>query len=186
LTVVLSAAGAYAFDIPGINGHMTDPTKALSDADKTAIEDKLSKIQQDTRIDVAGWIVDAPEDTLEGLGSEAYRRWRIGADWDNGVFFIVPKSGRARLIQNHDKPEVNASDAAQLLAADDPPASMAERINRMADVAGTMLRAATLRARPRGHNHPHRGLVYGAGAALVLLAAVGLTLRGSRERRGSL
>jgi uncharacterized membrane protein YgcG len=92
LTVVLSAAGAYAFDIPGINGHMTDPTKALSDADKTAIEDKLSKIQQDTRIDVAGWIVDAPEDTLEGLGSEAYRRWRIGADWDNGVFFIVPIS----------------------------------------------------------------------------------------------
>jgi hypothetical protein len=183
LTVVLSsAAGAYAFDIPGINGHMTDPTQALSDADKTAIEDKLSKIQQDTRIDVAGWIVDAPEDTLEGLGSEAYRRWRIGADWDNGIFFIVPKSGRARLIQNRDKPEVNASDAALLVAADDPHASMTQRINRMADAAGTMLRATALQARPRGRNHPRRGLVYGAGAALVLLAAVGLALRERRLR----
>ncbi len=181
-SVVLSPAVAYAFDIPGINGHMTDPTQALSDADKTAIEDKLTKIQQDTRIDVAGWIVDAPEDTLEALGSEAYRRWRIGADWDNGVFFIVPRSGRARLIQNHEKPEVNASEAAQLVAADDPHAPMAQRINRMADAAGTMLRAAALHARPRGRNHPRRGLAYGDGAALVLLAAVGFTLRGRRIR----
>jgi len=184
LAVFLLAAGAYAVDIPGINGHMTDPTQALSETDKTAIEDKLGKIQQDTRIDVAGWIVDAPEDALEGLGSEAYRRWRIGAEWDNGVFFIVPRFGRARLIQNHEKPELNASDAAQLLAADDPRAPMAQRIHRMADAAGTMLRAATLHARPRGRSHPRRGLAYGAGAALVLLAAVVRTLRGRRILSG--
>jgi hypothetical protein len=182
LIVALSAADAYAYDVPGINGHMTDPTQALSDVDKTTIEDKLSKIQQDTRIDVAGWIVDAPAEALQGMGDEAYRRWRIGMDWDNGIFFIVPKSGRARLIQNRDKPEVSGSDAAQLVAADDPQAPMVQRINRMADAAGTMLRATALRPRPQGLNHPRSGLAYSAGAAFVFLAAVGLSLRERRLR----
>jgi hypothetical protein len=182
LVIALSSRWANALDVPMINGHMTDPTRTLSEADKTAIEDKLSKIQEDTRIDVAGWVVDAPEDSLDTLGNEAYRRWKIGADWDNGVFLIIPRVGRAHLIQDHAKPELNPADAARLLATDDPRAPMAQRLNRMADSVGGMLRATALHARPAGKTFPRRGLAYAGGAAGVLLLAVILTFLGRRPK----
>jgi hypothetical protein len=185
VAVVLAIAGcpgrAWAVDIPGIDGHVTDPTHALSASDKTAIDENLGKIQQDTRIDVAAWIVDAKEDALTELGNEAYRRWNIGRDWDNGVFLIVPKVGRAKLIQKQGRPALSPSEAEQLVAADNPALSMNQRLDRLADAAGTVIRGKTFHPRPHGESCPPRGVRYAGGATAVLLIAVGLTWRSRKQ-----
>jgi hypothetical protein len=173
---------ARAIDVPAINGHMTDPGHLLSSADKTTIEDKLSKIQADTRVDVAGWIVDAPEDALEELGKDAYRRWNIGNDWDNGVFMVVPKTGRVRLVQPHLPAELSLAEVRKVQAADTPGAPLAQRLDSIAESIGTIIRAKALRARPPGKNDPPRGRWYSAGTLAVLLAAIGLTFRARRRR----
>jgi hypothetical protein len=184
VATLLHAAAAIALDIPAIDGHMTDPTRALSASDKTAVDEKLGKIQADTRIDVAGWIVDAPADTLTELGNEAYQRWNIGRDWDNGVFLVIPKVGRAQLAQKRERPALSKPEIDQLLAADNPALSMSQRVDRLADAAGTVIRAKTFHARPPGQTDPHRGTVYASFAALLFLVAVALTVR-ARKRLAS-
>jgi uncharacterized membrane protein YgcG len=181
LAVVVCPGSAWAVEIPGIDGHVTDPTHALSASDKTAIDENLGKIQQDARIDVAAWIVDAKEDALTELGNEAYRRWNIGRDWDNGVFLIVPKVGRAKLIQKQGRPALSPSEAEQLVAADNPALSMNQRLDRLADAAGTVIRGKTFHPRPRGESDPARGVRYAGGATVVLLIAVGLTWRARKQ-----
>jgi hypothetical protein len=181
LAIAIVPASAWAIDVPGIDGHLTDPRHILSASDKTAIDEKLGKIQQDTRIDVAGWIVDAPPEALAELGNEAYRRWNIGRDWDNGVFLIVPKAGRAQLIQKPERPALSKVETEPILAADNPTLSMNQRLDRLADAAGTAIRGKTFHARPPGKNDPPRGIAYAGGAAVVLLIALGLTWR-ARKR----
>jgi hypothetical protein len=181
LAIAVLPANAWAVDVPGIDGHLTDPGHVLSASDKTAVDEKLGKIQQDTRIDVAGWIVDAPEDALTDLGNEAYRRWNIGRDWDNGVFVIVPKIGHAQLIQKPERPALSKAETEQLLAADNPSLSMNQRFDRLAEAAGTVIRGKTFHARPPGKSDPTRGVVYAGGAAVVLLIALALTWRARKQ-----
>lgn len=181
LAIAVCSGSASAVEVPGIDGHVTDPTHALSASDKTAIDEKLGKIQQDTRIDVAGWIVDAKEEALAELGNEAYRRWNIGRDWDNGVFLIVPKVGRAKLIQKQGHPALSSSEIDQVVAADSPSLSMSQRLDRLADAAGTVIRDKTFRPRPPGKSDPARGVRYAGGAMVVLLVALALTWRARKQ-----
>jgi len=176
-----SPRSAMAIDVPAINGHMTDPNRMLSTADKNSIEDKLSKIQQDTRVDVAGWIVDAPESSLEDLGNQAYKKWNIGGDWDNGVFLVVPKSGRVRVVQPHVPTELTLAEVGRVVAADNPNQAMMQRLDSIADMVGIIIRARALHARPPGKNDPARGLRYTAGLLALLVAAVALTFRARRR-----
>jgi uncharacterized membrane protein YgcG len=180
----LCPAWALAIEVPGINGHMTDPDHTLSDSDKTAAEDMLGKIQEDTRIDVAGWIVDAPDSQLDDLGNEAYRKWNIGRDWDNGVFLIVPKSGRVHVIQNRTKPALTTVEARRVVDADSPSSPMAQRLTKIAEAAGGIVRNNALRARPAGQNDPADAMWYACGAGAVLLIAAALTYR-ARARRAT-
>lgn len=181
----LSPGLAMAIDIPGINGHMTDPDRTLSDADKTSTEDTLSKIQEDTRIDVAGWVVDAPENQLDDLGNEAYHRWNIGRDWDNGIFLMVPKSGRVHVIQNRTKPALTAVEVHRVIDADSPSSPMAQRLDKIANAVGGIVRNNALRARPAGQNDPGDAIWYACGAGAVLLIAVALTYRARLRRTAS-
>jgi hypothetical protein len=180
LAFILAPRSAGALDIPSINGHMTDPIHTLSNADKTSIEDKLDKIQQDTRIDVAGWIVDAQANALDELGEEAFHRWNIGRDWDNGVFFVVPKSGRVHLIQDQAKPALTPTEVTHITGADSPTAPMAQRLDLIADAAGTIIRGKSLHPRPEGQTDPARGMWYLGGTVGVFLIALGLTWRQRR------
>jgi len=168
-----------AAEIPGINGHMTDPQHRLSDADKKSIEDKLSALQEETHVDLAGWISDAPEDQANALGKEAYRRWGIGKAWDNGIFFMIPVTGRAHLIVEPARPELTAAEQARVLAADRPDAPLSTRLNALADAAGTLVRAKVFHARPRGAKDAPRAMLYGLAALGVALAAA----LGSRRTR---
>ncbi len=174
---------ANAVEIPGINGHMTDPGHLLSSGDKTTVEEKLNKIQQDTRVDVAGWITDAPESQLDALGLEAYKRWNIGASWDNGVFFMVPKVGRVHVILDPVKPpQLTVAEVTRVEDADKPNAPMTERIESIADSAGGIIRGKALRPRPEGKTDPARGRLFSYGAAALFVAAIAMTLRERRER----
>jgi hypothetical protein len=180
----LLPGAARALDIPGIGGHMTDPQHKLSDSDKTSIEDRLSKIQEDTHIDFAGWISDIPEDQATAYGEEAYKRWNIGNDWDNGVFLLFPASGRVRVAQNHDKPLLNPDEAHRLAEADDPGEELHRRIERLADKGREILVPKTAnQVRPWGTAHPDRGRLYAIAAGLIALAGLGISFGRWRRLR---
>jgi hypothetical protein len=173
----LFSVSAGAVDIPAIDGHMTDRTHTLSRADRKSIDDKLTRLQKDVLVDVAAWIVDAPEDALDEMGNEAYAKWKIGNGSDNGLFFVIPKSGQVHVIQNPNNPELSPHEVSRVLQADRPESSIADRINAVIDAASRILRIKCLRPRPPGTTDPARGVWYGAGTAAVLLAAIALTVR---------
>jgi hypothetical protein len=179
--LLLAILAVAATEIPGIDGHMTDPGRKLSDADKRSIEEKLGKIQDETHIDVAGWISDSPEDQAMALGNRAFRSWNIGRDWDNGVFLFFPAEGRVRIIQTLSKPALPAPDVALLSAADAPDMELRLRLERLADKARTLLVARTTKqARPWGEAHPEMGHRWLALAGVVLLAALAMSLARGR------
>ncbi|MBS2026611.1 MAG: TPM domain-containing protein [Deltaproteobacteria bacterium] len=180
--MVVECPPALAQDIPGINGHMTDPDRRLSDADKKAIEDQLSGLQEETHVDIAGWVTHAADNQVEELGARAYRQWNIGKAWDNGVFFVIPATGRAHLIVDRARPELTAAEQARVLAADRPEAPLATRLNALADTAGSLVKAKVFHARPPGPKDGRRALAYGAGAVAM---ALGSGLFGRRKRRPS-
>ncbi len=172
---------ALATDIPGINGHITDPGHLLSNADKTSLEDKFNKIMSDTRVDCAGWVTDAPESQLNQLGAEAYKRWNIGASWDNGVFFMVPKAGRVHVILDPSKPaELTPAEITKITDADKPNATMMDRLEAIGETTGSIIRAKALRPRPAGKTDPARGRLFGYGAFALLVAAVVMSFRNKR------
>jgi hypothetical protein len=169
--------------VPGIDGHMTDPGHKLSEADKRSIEDRLGKIQEETHLDVAGWISDVPEGQAMALGNRAYRQWNIGRDWDGGVFLMFPTEGKVRIIQPLDRPTVPAGEVAQLVAADIPDLAMNQRIERLAEKARSLLVARTgKKARPWGDAHPELGHRWLMLAAAIVLGAAGMSF--SRKRTG--
>ena len=168
--------------IPGIDGHMTDPGHHLSAADKTAIEERLGNIQGETHIDVAGWIVDAPEGELDALGNQAYRQWSIGKAWDNAVFFVIPPGHAAHLVLERGRPELTPAEQARVLAADDPSLNLRARIDRLADATDAIVRNKVFRARPPGRKDPRGALAYGIPAMLVALAAGLMSLGRARAR----
>jgi hypothetical protein len=173
---------AIARAIPGIDGHMTDPAHLLGDADKKAIEERLGDLQAQTHIDVAGWILEAPDAELETLANQAYRQWSIGKAWDNAVFFAIPPGRPARLILDRARPELSPAEQSKVLAADNPALNLRARIERLADATGSIVRNKVFRARPPGKKDLRGALVYGVPAMLVLLAACFMSLGRARAR----
>jgi hypothetical protein len=169
---------AAPLNVPGINGHMTDPTRKLSDDAKKEVEDRLTKIAEDTHIDVAGWITNAPDDQTEALGNEAYKRWSIGVWWDNGVFYAFPASGHVHIIQDPAHHELTPDEEKKIIAAENPSDDFQKRIDALeAATREIIVPKTTGRARPWGTNRPERGNYYLFGAAAVFLAAVALSFR---------
>jgi hypothetical protein len=176
LAVLLSSSPAMALEVPPINGHITDPQHELSATELEAIQAKLTKIQDETHIDVAGWLSPATEAEATALGKVAYRRWNIGHDWDNGVFFMMPATGRVHVILDPERPELTPAELARVTDADKPSLSMSRRIELLADLTLEILRPkVTHRAMPPGKSNPIRGAIYGAIAGMILLLALGLT-----------
>jgi hypothetical protein len=180
----LWAAPAHAY-VPPIDGHLTDPGHRLKSTEKDALEEQLGKIQSDTQVDCAGWVMatPAPADELPDLGREAYDHWRIGRDWENGVLFVFPMSGPAILIQSPDRPALTAPEVAKVLGADAPASpSLSKRIEHDANEVGAILRVGSKAPKPRppGVADPRRGAWYAAGSGVVALAAIAISLRRRR------
>jgi hypothetical protein len=178
VTVALWAAAAQAAGVPPIDGHLTDPSHKLKATEKDSLEETLGKIQSDTQVDVAGWIMSEPTDEAAELGHEAYEHWRIGRDWENGVLFIFPVSGPALLMQRAERPALTESEVARVLAADVPSSPLAKRIERDASEvkAILMVGAKAPKMRPVGEGDPRRARWFDAGLALTVLLAVALTI----------
>lgn len=173
LALLLAAA---LLEVPGISGHMTDPLHRLSDADRRSVEERLGKIQDETHVDVAGWISGAPEEQAVELGERAVAQWNIGRDWDGAVFFLFPSQGRVRIIQPPAKAVLPAEEVAKLAALDSPEAELHLRIARLAEKARTLLVARTAKqARPWGDAHPQLGRRWLMLAAAILAGAAGLS-----------
>jgi len=51
-----------------------------------------------------GWLSQATDADATTLGRTAYRKWNIGHDWDNGVFFMMPATGRVHVIWTRSVP----------------------------------------------------------------------------------
>lgn len=175
LFLVALAAPGLASAFPNLEGHVTDPQHRLSVGDRTALEKKLGEIQSNTHIDVACWISDAQMPLAQQLGEEAYKRWGIGREWDNGVFFMFPLSGPVRIILDPAKPVFDRGEIFKVAAADRPNADVARRMELLADAADAILREKARAPRPWGTAHPQRGLWYALGSALVALLAAALS-----------
>ncbi len=167
-------------DVPRIDGHLTDPAGRLSPDAKKALEDRLTKLGEETHIDVAGWISDAPGARADALGEAFYRRWGIGRDWDGGVFLMFPADGPVHVVVEPGPPKLLPQEVARIVAADRPGTDWQGRVGRVIDATRTEILPRTMRVRPWGEKRPRRALGYGAAAAAVALAALALSLR----RRG--
>lgn len=164
--------------VPDINGHLTDPGQRLTQLEKRAVEDRLTKLAADTHIDIAGWLTEVTEERVVSYGDEAYRHWKIGLAWDNGLFFAFPVSGRVRLIQDPAGPELSPAEADALVAVDDPKQSEAKRIERLTDAVRAVLVPRTRhKPRPPGLARPQQGHVYLLATAAVALAGIVLSFR---------
>ncbi len=182
LLPLLAALAALAptqvgLSVPVIAGHLTDPGRKLSPAAKSAIEDRLTKIAEETHIDVAGWISDAPAEQADALGAAFYRRWNIGGEWDSGVFYMFPAAGPVHLILEPDHPKLTPQEQARIVAADVPGSDWQVRLDRLIDVTRAVIIPKAMRVRPWGEKRPVPALEYAAAAATVVLAALALSLR---------
>jgi hypothetical protein len=179
LCLIAGAANAY---VPPIDGHLTDPGHRLKSTEKDSLEDQLGKIQSDTQVDCAGWVMQSPTDEIADLGREAYDHWRIGRDWENGVLFVFPVSGPAILIQNTDRPALTPTEVSRVLSVDAPGQPLAKRVEHDANEVGAILRVGSKAPKPRppGIADPRRGHWFAAGTAIVGLAAIVLSMRRRR------
>jgi uncharacterized membrane protein YgcG len=171
--------------VPPLDGHVTDPQNKLRPADEEAMEDKLGKIQSDTQVDVATWLSDAPPDAATELGNEAYERWHIGRDWENGVLLVFPAVGPVHVIMNPARPVLAAAEVTKIIDNDvGPTTAYRARIERAANEIGAVLRvgAKEPKPRPKGYGDPKLGVRFGAAAAGIAVLGVGLSFARRRSR----
>lgn len=173
LVVLLAPLSAAAVEVPGIDGHMTDPQRRLGSS-KSSIEEKLTKLQDETHFDVAGWVTGAPEDQVETLGREAYERWGIGKSWENGVFLAFPAAGHVHILQDPAKPLLSGDALAKVMAVDEPGQTLPTRVDKLIEEVRKIVVPLTQNhVLPPGKAHPEGGRKYVIGAcALLLLAAL--------------
>jgi len=177
-TLALLAAGlvsprsALAMDVPSCGGHVTDTGHMLGERTYHDIDTKLDKLAHETLVDSAMWLADGPRDTLETLGHEAYKRWGIGAQWNNGLLVIIPKTGRAFIVQDEARPDLTADEMAKVVSWDEPDKPMERRVDQVSESLVTLLR-------PKEDRHiPAHRIRYVFGPVALLLAAWLLRLRG--------
>ncbi len=171
-----SEATAFAA-VPPLEGHVTDPSRKLKAADEEALEDKLGKIMTDTQCDLATWLSDVPPESANEAGADAYDRWHIGRDWENGILLVFPSTGPVHVIVKTERPAVTEAEITKVETGDDPHLAWKARIERAADELASVLRvgAKAAKVRPPGHGDPQRGLRYALGGAFVGLLAIGLS-----------
>jgi hypothetical protein len=177
----LTAAPARALDVPNLKSHVADPGHLLSKHDRDELNDKLGKVQKDLGVDAVAFIVDGDEQVVSDLGHEAFQKWKVGQDFDNGILFVVPRQGHAHLIQSHASPEFTKEEASKIMRADKLDVSTVERAEAILDAANKIVERKARRRRPVGQAHPMRGVIYLSGALAVLVLAVMLTWN-ERER----
>lgn len=87
----LFALPAFAFNVPPIEGHVTDKTGQLSQADKASLNTKLDAINKSSANEIAVLIIPTLNgEAVEDVSFATAKAWKIGkAGADNGVLLVL-------------------------------------------------------------------------------------------------
>ncbi len=101
LMLVLAVKPIWAFEVPEIDGRVTDKAGLYSQEFKSQLEEKLAKIDSETRAEVAVLTINKlPDAYIEEYAVEVFEKWGIGkAKEDNGVLLVIAKEDREVRIE---------------------------------------------------------------------------------------
>ncbi len=101
LLVILVVKPIWAFEVPEIDGRVTDKAGLYSLEFKSQLEEKLAKIDNETRAEVAVLTINKlPDAYIEEYAVEVFEKWGIGkAKEDNGVLLVIAKDDREVRIE---------------------------------------------------------------------------------------
>jgi uncharacterized protein len=87
--------------IPPLTARVTDKTGTLSDADRTALEDKLARYEQQSGNQLVVLMVPSTQpEPIEAYSLRVAEAWKIGRKGsDNGALFVVAKNDRKMRIE---------------------------------------------------------------------------------------
>ena len=87
--------------IPPLAARVTDRTGTLNEADRTALEDKLARFEQQTGNQVVVLMVPSTKpEPIEAYSLRVAEAWKIGRKGaDNGALFVVAKDDRKMRIE---------------------------------------------------------------------------------------
>jgi uncharacterized protein len=87
--------------IPPLTARVTDKTGTLSDADRTALEDKLTRYEQQSGNQLVVLMVPSTQpEPIEAYSLRVAEAWKIGRKGsDNGVLFVIAKNDRKMRIE---------------------------------------------------------------------------------------
>ena len=88
LTVVAQATPA----IPSIEGHLTDASRRLSEAERNSIDILLGSFQASFKVDVAMVVLANPVPSLDETSQTCFDTWGIGKSWERGGILLVVSS----------------------------------------------------------------------------------------------
>ena len=93
------ARAYYTLDSP--TGHVSDFAGILNTQEKTDLENKLTKLNTDTSVEVAVVTIKSLEgDTIENFAVKLFEEWKIGKkSKDNGVLFLIALNNRKMRIE---------------------------------------------------------------------------------------
>ncbi len=102
LSLLLLATGAvFAQTFPDPQGYVNDFASLLSAQGRQQLEDQLSRLEQETTIEISVVTVNSLEGTtVEDYASRLFEKWGIGKKGkDNGVLLLVAKEERKVRIE---------------------------------------------------------------------------------------
>lgn len=101
LLVILVVKPIWAFEVPDFDGRVTDKAGLYSQEFKNQLEEKLAKIDSETRAEVAVLTINKlPDAYIEEYSVKVFEKWGIGkAKEDNGVLLVIAKEDREVRIE---------------------------------------------------------------------------------------
>lgn len=101
LFLILVVRPGWAFEVPNFDGRVTDKANLYSAEFKTNLETKLTKIDEETGVEIAVLTISKlPETYIEEYAVEVFEDWGIGkAKKDNGVLLLIAKEDREVRIE---------------------------------------------------------------------------------------
>jgi len=101
LLVILVVKPIWAFEVPGFDGRVTDKAGLYSREFKSQLEEKLAKIDAETRAEVAVLTINKlPDAYIEEYAVEVFEKWGIGkTKEDNGILLVIAKDDREVRIE---------------------------------------------------------------------------------------
>lgn len=89
-------SGLYSLDVPQLTGRVNDYAQILSAAEKSQLESKLARYEQETSNQLVLLTMDSLQtDNLESFSIRVAEAWKIGQkDKDNGLILLIVKNDR--------------------------------------------------------------------------------------------